>query len=317
MSGAAWRKRGGIALKGVLMGAADVVPGVSGGTIAFVTGIYDRLLAAISTFDLAWFRSFFTGRFKEAFGRIPWGFLLPLVAGIAFSIFSLARGVSWLLEHQPRELWSFFFGLVLASTYVVAAGIRSRGPGFWAWLAAGTVGAYLLVGLIPVATPTTFWFTFLSGAVAATAMILPGISGSFILVLLSQYHRMLEAVKGLDLYVLIFFVSGAFVGLISFSRILKWLLGRFHLQTLAVLCGFMLGSLRKVWPYQEVLESTQIHDKVVVLKTRNILPDGGGEAVLHGALMIFGFLVVLGISALAKREALKARAQRIEEPTHD
>jgi len=246
MSRAAWKERGGIALKGVLMGAADVVPGVSGGTIAFVTGIYDRLLAAISTFDLAWFRSFFTGRFREAFGRVPWGFLLPLVAGIAFSIFSLARGVSWLLEHQPRELWSFFFGLVLASTWVVASEIRPRNLGFWAWLLAGTVGAYLLVGLIPVSTPTAFWFTFLSGAVAATAMILPGISGSFILVLLSQYHRMLEAVKGLDLFVLIFFASGAFMGLVSFSRVLKWLLARFHLQTLAVLCGFMLGSLRRV-----------------------------------------------------------------------
>jgi len=317
MSRAAWKERGGIALKGVLMGAADVVPGVSGGTIAFVTGIYDRLLAAISTFDLAWFRSFFTGRFREAFGRVPWGFLLPLVAGIAFSIFSLARGVSWLLEHQPRELWSFFFGLVLASTWVVASEIRPRNSGFWAWLLAGTVGAYLLVGLIPVSTPTAFWFTFLSGAVAATAMILPGISGSFILVLLSQYHRMLEAVKGLDLFVLIFFASGAFMGLVSFSRVLKWLLARFHLQTLAVLCGFMLGSLRRVWPYQEVLESTQIHDKVVVLKTRNILPDGGGEAVLHGALMIIGFLVVLGISALAKRAAPRGEGQRKEEPTHD
>jgi len=297
------REKGILALKGALMGAADVVPGVSGGTIAFVTGIYDRLLAAISTFDLTWFRLFFTARWREAFGRIPWGFLLPLVAGIAFSIFSLARGVSWLLEHQPRELWSFFFGLVLASTWVVASEIRPRGAVFWSHLAAGTVGAYLLVGLIPVSTPTTFWFTFLSGAVASTAMILPGISGSFILVLLSQYHRMLEAVKGLDLFVLIFFVSGAFVGLVSFSRVLRWLMSRFHVQTLAVLCGFMLGSLRRVWPYQEVLESAQIHDKVVVLKTRNILPDGGGEVVLHGALMITGFLVVLGISALARRAA--------------
>ncbi len=303
MNRAVLREKGILVFKGALMGAADVVPGVSGGTIAFVTGIYDRLLAAISTFDLAWFRSFFTGRWREAFGRIPWGFLLPLVAGIAFSILSLARGVSWLLEHQPRELWSFFFGLVLASTWVVASEVRPRGALFWSHLAAGTIGAYLLVGLIPVSTPTTFWFTFLSGAVAATAMILPGISGSFILVLLSQYHRMLEAVKELDLFVLIFFMSGAFVGLVSFSRVLKWLMSRFHLQTLAVLCGFMLGSLRRVWPYQEVLESAQFHDKVVVLKTRNILPDGGGEVVLHGALMITGFLVVLGISALARRAA--------------
>ncbi|PKN44486.1 MAG: DUF368 domain-containing protein [Deltaproteobacteria bacterium HGW-Deltaproteobacteria-17] len=309
---ATFRNRGVLALKGMLMGAADVVPGVSGGTIAFITGIYDTLLAAISSFDLRWFRLVFTGRIREAYDGIPWGFLLPLVAGIALSIFSLARGVSFLLTNHPQELWSFFFGLVLASTWVVASGITPRRLQFWLFLSAGAVGSYLLVGLIPVATPSTFWFTFLSGSVAATAMILPGISGSFILVLLSQYQRLLEAVKALDLNVLIWFVAGAFLGLISFSRFLKWLLSRYSLPTLAVLCGFMLGSLRKVWPYQEVLESAQFHDKVVVLKTRNVLPvDAGSEVVLHFLLMVAGFLLVVGISVLARR------AQKKEELDHD
>jgi len=312
VNGPLLRSRGVLALKGMLMGAADVVPGVSGGTIAFITGIYNDLLGAISSFDPTWFRLVFTGRLREAFARIPWGFLLPLVSGIAFSIFSLARGVSWLMENRPQELWSFFFGLVLASTWVVASEITPKKRDFWLYLAAGTIGAYVLVGLIPLETPTAFWFTFLSGAVAATAMILPGISGSFILVLLSQYNRILEAVKNLDFFVLIWFVAGAFLGLVSFSRFLKWLLSRHSLPTLAVLCGFMLGSLRKVWPYQEVLESAQFHDKVVVLKTRNILPvDGGGELVLHGLLMVAGFLVVLGIAALARR------AQKKVEPVHD
>jgi putative membrane protein len=306
------RSRGILALKGMLMGAADVVPGVSGGTIAFITGIYDTLLEAISSFDLRWFRLVFTGRFREAYDKIPWGFLLPLALGIALSIFSLARGVSYLLNNHPQELWSFFFGLVLASTWVVASGITPRRLQFWSFLSVGAVGSYLLVGLIPMSTPSSFWFTFLSGSVAATAMILPGISGSFILVLLSQYHRILEAVKTLDLYVLIWFIAGAFLGLVSFSRFLKWLLSRYSLQTLAVLCGFMLGSLRKVWPYQEVLESAQFHDKVVVLKTRNVLPlDGGSEVVLYGLLMVAGFLLVLGISALARR------AQKKEELVHD
>jgi putative membrane protein len=306
------RSRGILAFKGMLMGAADVVPGVSGGTIAFITGIYDQLLEAIASFDLAWFRLVFTGRLRQAFTRIPWGFLLPLALGIALSIFSLARGVSWLLTNRPQELWSFFFGLVLASTWVVASGITPKRLTFWSCLLAGSVFAYFLVGLIPVSTPTAFWFTFLSGSVAATAMILPGISGSFILVLLSQYHRVLEAVKTLNPFVLIWFSVGAFFGLVVFSRFLKWLLKRYSLQTLAVLCGFMLGSLRKVWPYQEVLESAQFHDKVVVLKTRNILPvDGGSEVVLHGLLMATGFLVVLGISVLAKR------ARKKEEPLHD
>jgi putative membrane protein len=309
---ATFRSRGVLALKGMLMGAADVVPGVSGGTIAFITGIYDTLLAAISSFDLRWFRLVFTGRIREAYDAIPWGFLLPLVAGIALSIFSLARGVSFLLTNHPQELWSFFFGLVLASTWIVASGITPRRLPFWLFLSAGAIGSYLLVGLIPVATPSAFWFTFLSGSVAATAMILPGISGSFILVLLSQYQRLLEAVKNLDLNVLIWFVAGAFLGLISFSRFLKWLLSRYSLPTLAVLCGFMLGSLRKVWPYQEVLESAQFHDKVVVLKTRNVLPvDAGSEVVLHFLLMVAGFLLVVGISVLARR------AQKKEELDHD
>ncbi len=297
--------RGGLlAFKGMLMGAADVVPGVSGGTIAFITGIYDDLLAAIASFDAEFFKFVLTGQMGAASKKIPWGFLLPLVAGIGLSIFSLARGVSFLLEHHPRELWAFFFGLVAASTWVVARTIPSRSIGFWTGLAAGTVFAYVLVGLIPLATPTAFWFTFLSGAVASCAMILPGISGSFILVLLSQYHRILAAVKDFDVLVLAWFAAGAFTGLVSFSRLLRWLLARHPVPTLSALCGFMLGSLRRVWPYQEVLETTRIHGKDVVLKTRNILPDiPAGELALHVALLVAGFLVVWTISRLARRAA--------------
>ncbi len=295
-------RSGALLVKGMLMGAADVVPGVSGGTIAFVTGIYHELLAAITTFDLAWFKSVFTGRFREALDRIPFGFLLPLVAGIAISIFSLARGVSFLLEQYPEAVWSFFFGLICASVLVVAGSIRPRGVTFWSFLAMGTVGAWFLVGRIPLATPTAAWFTFLSGSLAATAMILPGISGSFILVLLSSYHRILEAVKTFDAGVLLVFTAGALAGLMAFSRVLKALLARYELMTMATLCGFMLGSLRRVWPYQEVLESALIHDKVVVLKTRNILPsEAGSETLLNIFLMVSGFVVVLGISALAGR----------------
>lgn len=297
-----------LAVKGMLMGAADVVPGVSGGTIAFVTGIYDDLLAAIASFDGNFFKLVFSLRLKEAFRRIPWSFLVPLLTGIGISIFSLARGVTFLLEHHPRELWAFFFGLVAASVWVVARSIPDKTPAFWSGLTLGAVFAYVLVGLIPLSTPTAFWFTFLSGAIASCAMILPGISGSFILVLLSQYQRILEAVKDFQFFVLAWFAAGAFAGLVSFSRLLRWLLARHSVPTLSVLCGFMLGSLRRVWPYQEILETTQIHGKNVVLKTQNILPDADtGEWVLHAALLAAGFLTVLTISHFAGRAAAQEK----------
>lgn len=295
-------------LKGMLMGAADVVPGVSGGTIAFITGIYDRLLASISALDAEFFKLVLSFRVKEAFQRIPWGFLLPLLAGIGISIFSLARGVSFLLLHYPRELWAFFFGLVTASTWVVARSVPLHNFLFWVSLILGAVFAYVLVGRIPVMTPAVFWFTFLSGAIASCAMILPGISGSFILVLLSQYQRILEAVKELQVFVLVWFAAGAFVGLVSFSRLLRFLLLRYHVPTMAALCGFMLGSLRRVWPYQKVLETTTIHGKTTPLRIQNVFPDAAAqELILHVALLVVGFFVVWTISHVAGRAAAREK----------
>lgn len=295
-------------LKGMLMGAADVVPGVSGGTIAFITGIYDRLLASISALDAEFFKLLLSFRVKEAFQRISWGFLLPLLAGIGISIFSLARGVSFLLLHYPRELWAFFFGLVTASTWVVARSVPSHGFLFWVSLILGAVFAYVLVGLIPVMTPTVFWFTFLSGAIASCAMILPGISGSFILVLLSQYQRILEAVQEFQVFVLVWFAAGAFVGLVTFSRLLRFLLLRYPVPTIAALCGFMLGSLRRVWPYQKVLETTTIHGKTTQLRIQNIFPDATAqELILHVVLLAVGFFVVWTISHVAGRAAAREK----------
>ena len=239
------------ALKGYCMGAADVVPGVSGGTMALILGIYEKLLQTIGAFDLNFFRLLLSLRIRTAFSLVPLAFLASLFSGILLAIFTLAHLISWLLTNHPVMIWSFFFGLILASVSAIAKYIED-----WSWsLAAaailGTAGAYLLVGLVPMKTPETYWFVFISGAIAICAMILPGISGSFILVLLGKYQYILDAVNDRHFVVLLVFSLGAGLGLAVFSRFLGWLLARKHDFTMAVLCGLMIGSLRKVWPWKE------------------------------------------------------------------
>lgn len=286
-----------LSLKGFLMGAADVVPGVSGGTIAFILGIYQELLAAIKSLDFQTLRLLFQLQLSAALERFYWRFLCTLGLGILAAIFSLARVLSWLLHNRPILVWSFFFGLVLASSRTVATRLTGWRPSTWAWITAGTIGSYWIVGLVPVATPTDRWFIFLSGAVAICAMILPGISGSFILVLLGKYQYILDAVNQRDLLVLAVFAAGACAGIAAFSRFLSWLFKRYHDVTVSLLTGFMLGSLRKVWPWK------------------------GGEGVLANALprewnmetqaalclMAAGVFLVLLIDRMAGRRASAPR----------
>jgi putative membrane protein len=286
--------------KGVLMGAADVIPGVSGGTMAFITGIYDKLIAAINSVDLTTLKLFFTGKFKQSMARIHWNFIIPLVIGVFISVISLARVITSLLSNYPVHVWSFFFGLILASIFVVIKEVKKWNLASITGLITGTTGAYFLVGMIPLSTPTNWWFTMIAGAVAIVAMILPGISGSFILVLLSQYRRILEAVKSLDLGTLIFFYIGTMIGMLGFARILGWLLSKHRNVTLAVLSGFMIGSLRKVWPFKEVLETTVIHGKTIVIKEMNILPDRfSKELILVFGLFLGGLIIVLALEMVS------------------
>ncbi|MFN3580995.1 MAG: DUF368 domain-containing protein [Pseudomonas sp.] len=242
-----------IFLKGVAMGAADVVPGVSGGTIAFISGIYDRLLAAIAACTpnkLLWLAR---GRFRDTWQAIDGPFLLTLLAGIIISIASLARLISYLLDQHPILIWSFFFGLILVSVWLVGRQIAHWRLATVAAFVAGAVFAYLITVAVPLQWSATPLMIFLAGSIAICAMILPGISGSFILLLLGLYTSILDAVKQFDLALIGVFVLGCITGLLSFSRVLSWLLGHARNITLAFLTGLLLGSLNKVWPWKQTL----------------------------------------------------------------
>lgn len=283
-----------LAARGFCMGAADVVPGVSGGTLAFILGIYEELLHAIHAANLTFIRRLLTLKWRAAFADFPWRFLLAVGLGIAAAIFTLAEGLSWALHTHPSLVWAFFFGLVLASAFMVRK--RVARWSFPTVLAAilSAAGAYLLVGLAPAETPDAPWFLFLSGAVAICAMILPGISGAFILVLLGKYQAVLDAVVHLDFVTLFLVAAGAATGLVSFVRLLRWLLGHYHDLTIAALTGLMLGSLRKVWPWKtaDVLSGREL----------NLLPASLTlEVGLALALAALGFTLVLVIEFLASR----------------
>lgn len=292
-----------LGVKGFCMGASDVVPGVSGGTMAFILGIYEELIDAIKSFDLKGLQFFVTMKFRPLLDRISWQFLLAVGIGILAAIFSLSKLLSWLLQNRPIFIWSFFLGLILASVLSVSRRVEAWRILTWLCLVGGTLGSYFLVGLVPVATPNDYWFLFLCGAVAICAMILPGISGSYILVLLGKYQYVLDAVNHRDFLVLGLVAAGACVGIIAFSRILGWLLKNYHDLMVATLTGLMIGSLRKVWPWKETLESVvDSHGQMVPLVQSNILPgQWNGEVLAALSLMVAGLLAVLFLDRLGNR----------------
>jgi len=293
----------GLTIKGFCMGAADVVPGVSGGTMAFILGIYEELLESIRSFDLQFLKLLSRFQIKEALNHTSWRFLTALFFGIFLAIFSLAKILSWLLHNHPVLIWSFFFGLILASVYTVGRQLQKWTLPVSAWMLLGTVGSWFLVGIVPINTPESPWFIFMSGAIAICAMILPGISGSFILVLLGKYAYLLEAVNRRDFIPLILAAAGACLGLITFVRFLNWLLKRYRDPTLAVLTGFMLGALRKVWPWKKILDTMiDSHGNVHIISEANILPPHWNqEATLALCLTIIGFLVVFLLNLRASK----------------
>lgn len=296
-----------LVLKGIGMGAADVIPGVSGGTIAFITGIYEELIGSIRSFDLAALQKLLKLDLKGFWSHINGGFLFSVLAGIGLSIFSLAKVMKYLLETHPIFVWSFFFGLIIASAWLVAREVKRWGVGTVVALVAGIVAAYMITVLSPASTPDAWWFIMLSGAIAICAMILPGISGAFILLLLGKYAYIIGAVSAFNIPVLLLFAVGAAVGIISFSHLLSWLLLKYHGMTVALLTGFMVGSLNKIWPWKEVLETyTDSHGAVQPLVERNVLPGvfeqaTGQPAMLGWALffMAVGFLLIWGIERVA------------------
>ncbi len=278
-----------LSVKGMCMGAADVVPGVSGGTIAFITGIYDELINSIKSINAASLKMFFTGKWGEFWKMINGKFLLFLLAGIGISVFSLAKIITWLLVAYPVLVWSFFFGLVLASTWFVGKDVKERNWKTGLGFLLGAALAFYITVATPAETPSHFLFIFLCGAIAICAMILPGISGSFILVLLGKYFFIMEAVKTLDLKVIAIFGIGACVGITSFSRLLSYALSHMRNITLAVLSGFMLGSLNKVWPWKETIEGVE----------QNIAPNAFVWQAVYLALL--GFVMVYGIEKISSK----------------
>jgi putative membrane protein len=292
-----------LGVKGFCMGASDVVPGVSGGTMAFILGIYEELIDAIKSFDLKSLQFLVTMKLRPLVDRISWQFLLAVGIGIFAAIFTLSGLLSWLLQNRPVFIWSFFLGLILASVLSVSRRVEAWRILTWLCLVGGTLGSYFLVGLVPVATPNDYWFLFLCGAVAICAMILPGISGSYILVLLGKYQYVLDAVNHRDFLVLGLVAAGACVGIIAFSRILGWLLKNYHDLMVATLTGLMIGSLRKIWPWKETLESVvDSHGQMVPLVQSNILPgQWNGEVLVALSLMVAGLLAVLFLDRLGNR----------------
>lgn len=291
------------------MGAADVVPGVSGGTIAFIAGIYEELVDSIKSINLHTLKLLFTLKLKAFWQQINGSFLFSILLGIGISIFSLAKLMTWLLEHYPIQIWSFFFGLIIASTVLVAKEIQRWHAGTVIALIIGAAVAYVITILSPSETPNAWWFIILSGAIAICAMILPGISGAFILLLMGKYAYILGAVSALQFGILLLFAFGAVTGIVSFSHLLSWLLKKHHTATVATLTGFMVGSLNKVWPWKETLETyTDSHGAVHPLVEANISPAAfeqltGTPSFLWQAILlcIFGFVLIFGLEYLGEK----------------
>ena len=309
-----------VAVKGACMGAADVIPGVSGGTIAFITGIYDQLISSINSINGTAVKLFFSGKFKEFWKHINGNFLLSLFCGIIISVLSLAGLMQYLLEHHPIQTWAFFFGLIVASSIFILRGIEGWNLKSVIFLILGVILGVVVCTLSPTQTPDALWFIFLSGAVAICAMILPGISGSFILLILGKYKYIMGTITGVTtgtavgegIVILGVFAVGAVCGILAFSRFLHWLLARYHKQTLLVLAGFIVGSLVKVWPWNnmeaivisqfpEIADMAAATGQAIPMEVlADYLPQVNmqiGSAVLFA---LIGFFLVTGIEIVGK-----------------
>ncbi|MFO7257971.1 MAG: DUF368 domain-containing protein [Bacteroidota bacterium] len=300
-------------LKGLAMGGADVIPGVSGGTIAFITGIYSELVHSIKAIDAQALRLLLTLKLKPFWEKINGNFLLAVVAGILTSLLSLAKIMVYFLETYPIQTWSFFFGLILISSPLILRSITRWRVANIAFFVIGIALAYTITVLSPAQSPEALWFVFLSGAIAICAMILPGISGAFILLLIGKYEFIMQALLAVNLPVIITFALGCLIGIIAFSWVLTWVLDNFHDLTIATLAGFMLGSLNKVWPWKQCLTYRLGSDgKQVCAFDESILPgeymaNTGSDpqvfqAILFGAI---GVIIVLLIEKVAERMKTK------------
>ncbi len=306
-----------IILKGIAMGAADVVPGVSGGTIAFISGIYQELIDSINGINISLLKTLKKEGIKATWKQANASFLLALAIGIGISILTFSKIITHLLESQPILVWSFFFGLIIASVLLIWKQITSWKIISVLALVVGVILAYYITIIKPISSPESYAFLFLSGFIAIIAMILPGISGAFILLLMGSYETVIGTInqfrEGLtqmntelistSLMKIGAFAIGAIIGLKTFSKILHWMFDHHKNTTLAMLIGFMIGSLNKVWPWKKVLETrVNSHGKIVPFLEKSILPqefNGDAQIILAIILAVFGFLVIYGMEKIA------------------
>jgi putative membrane protein len=287
---------------GMAMGAADIVPGVSGGTMAFILGIYETLLNSIkSTLHPNVIKLALTLKIKELFEAVPWRFLLPLGLGIMASILSMSAALSNLLENEPEFLFAFFFGLVLASIIAIGAKVEKWTPATIGGLVVASVGAFILVGLTPTTAPAELPNLFFAGVIAIMAMILPGISGSFILLLMGQYENVLNAVKNFEFDKIIAVALGCLVGIAGFSRVLSWLLARYEQITIAILTGFMIGSLRKIWPFRVETQADHAEEFTKAVNPFTHAEFTSTEILIAFGLCLAGFILVTAIDHMQSR----------------
>jgi len=290
------------------MGAADVVPGVSGGTMAFILGIYARLIDAIKSFDAIWAAALLRADAKTALSRPHFGFLIPLGAGIvaAVAFFTRVVPIPTLLHSHPEHVYGLFFGLIVGSIVVLLRdlGWRSATEMFWLFVGIGIGGA--VVTAVPTTTPDTWWFVTFSGAIAICAMVLPGISGSFILLIMGKYAYVLDGIGRLDPGILIPFAAGAAFGLAAFTRLLSWLLHRFERRMMMVICGFLIASLWVIWPFQQ-REYVTVRGKQRLIESAPLPPAVDDLSLQSAGLAAIGFAVVVVASAIAKQRLLASR----------
>ncbi len=309
-----------VAIKGACMGAADVIPGVSGGTIAFIMGIYDEFVGSLASINMEALKLLFSGKLKEFWKHINGSFLLSLAIGIGCSIILLAGLMQYLLAHQPIQTWAFFFGLIVASSLFIIRGIQGWGVREILFMILGIVLGVVICTLTPTQTPDSLWFIFLSGALAICAMVLPGISGSFILLILGKYEFIMGAISdlvsgvnfGSNFLILSVFGTGVIIGILAFSKFLHWLLARWQKETMIVLAGFIIGSLVKVWPWSNMDAIVKSQFPVVAQMEETGTTDLSGVIAEYSGLVnyeissaigfaLLGFALVTGIEIAGKK----------------
>lgn len=299
-----------LVLKGGGMGAADVIPGVSGGTIAFMTGIFEELISSINSFDSTAIKLLLTGKIKAFWKHINGSFLIAVGSGILLSVITLAKVMLYLLTHNPIETWAFFFGLIIASSLFILRGIKGWDVVSVIMTILGIILGVTVCTLTPTETPDDLWFIFLSGAIAICAMILPGISGSFILLILGKYEYIMGTISSLTagelantLPIIGVFGAGAACGIISFAKFLHWLLGKFHKQTLLVMAGFIIGSLVKVWPWSNMMAIKESQFPNLSKEALEVIPVEQVDMHYISAIIFafIGFFLVTSIELLSKK----------------